>query len=99
MNGAILFMPALTCADNLRIMPSTLARLRTIDRCVCVDISFAELKRLARRRRCGLAGLSKETGCCTCCGCCEGYVLRMLQTGRTRFQPDEPSLPRASAAA
>lgn len=56
-----------------------------VDRCVCVDVSFAALKRLRERERLDLAGLKARTGCCGGCTMCEPYVRLMLRTGRTEF--------------
>jgi NAD(P)H-nitrite reductase large subunit len=53
--------------------------------CVCFEVSFERLKAAAAERGLDLAGLKKETGCCTGCGLCEPYVRLMLATGRTRF--------------
>ncbi len=58
---------------------------RPIVRCVCFDKTFEELKAL------GLATIeeiSAETGCGTKCGLCLPYILKMLETGDTRFRID-----------
>jgi bacterioferritin-associated ferredoxin len=56
-----------------------------IDRCVCADSSFAELKRLARDEALDFDGLARRTGCTEACGMCRPYVLEMLRTGTTVF--------------
>lgn len=56
-----------------------------VDRCVCLDITFSDLKRRHKTEGLDLESLKKETGCCTGCTSCEPYVRLMLKTGRTRF--------------
>lgn len=58
--------------------------------CVCHDISFEELKEMARELKYSFDELSKKTNCCTSCGMCEPYVRLMLRTGQTRFDPLPP---------
>ncbi|RNC80748.1 MAG: hypothetical protein ED559_02780 [Phycisphaera sp.] len=58
--------------------------------CVCHDISFEELREIARESKCSFDELSKKTKCCTGCGMCEPYVRLMLRTGQTRFDPLPP---------
>jgi len=52
-----------------------------VDRCVCHEVSFTELKELARSAGCTLEELRDKTDCCTGCGMCEPYVRLMLKTG------------------
>lgn len=61
-----------------------------VDRCVCHDVSFAELLRLSRERGWGFAELQRESGCCTGCAMCEPYARRALQTGETTIPLDLP---------
>ncbi|MFM7133934.1 MAG: bacterioferritin-associated ferredoxin [Planctomycetota bacterium] len=61
-----------------------------IDRCVCYDVRFAELKEIAERERSHanplmVDDLSKRLGCGSCCGLCRPYIERMLETGETVF--------------
>jgi len=63
-----------------------------VDRCVCQNVTFAELKEIALRVGNDLDRLIRETGCCDACGMCRPYVERMLQTGETVF----PVVPRAA---
>lgn len=56
-----------------------------IDRCVCVDCTFCELKELAQRKQLDFKGLSRETGCGMGCGLCVPYIKVMLKTGTTVF--------------
>lgn len=57
----------------------------TVDRCICYDVSFAELRAIASKLDADLDTLSARTGCCTGCGMCKPYVQLMLETGRTSF--------------
>lgn len=75
-----------------------------VDRCVCADISFERLKRIARERGLDFETLRRETGAGLGCGLCAPYIERVLTTGRTSFdllspdaaQREEP--PTASSA-
>ncbi len=57
-----------------------------IDRCVCMDCSFVELRALAERKSLDFKGLSRETGCGMACGLCVPYIKVMLRTGTTVFE-------------
>lgn len=57
----------------------------TVDRCVCREKSFAELKSLAEREGLDFESLRDRTGCGASCGLCEPYVRLMLRSGRTSF--------------
>lgn len=61
-----------------------------VDRCVCHDLTFAALKRLADTERLDFETLRARTLCCTGCTMCEPYVRLMLETGRTDFPPLPP---------
>ena len=59
-----------------------------VDRCICENRSFAEIREEARRR--GLLTveeLQQARLCGTGCEMCLPYVERMLQTGETSFEP------------
>ena len=56
-----------------------------VDRCVCFEVSFGELKTYADRTGCGLDGLTARFGCGRGCALCVPYIRRMLETGRTSF--------------
>ncbi len=56
-----------------------------VTHCICHDLSFEELRRIALAERLGLCALKLRTNCCTGCGTCEPYVRLMLKTGRTRL--------------
>lgn len=57
--------------------------LPMVSRCICHDISFAELKKLAEAGARDLEALSRQTGCGTGCGMCIPYIRVMLATGQT----------------
>lgn len=56
-----------------------------IDRCVCMDCTFEELKELAAKRGLDFRGLSRATGCGMGCGLCTPYIKVMISTGQTVF--------------
>jgi bacterioferritin-associated ferredoxin len=56
-----------------------------IDRCVCRDVTFDELRTMARREGLGLAALMRRTGAGEGCGLCTPYLTLMLRTGQTSF--------------
>lgn len=56
-----------------------------VDRCVCFDVPFTELKDYAQRHGCGLNGLRDRFGCGRGCALCVPYIRTMLETGQTSF--------------
>ncbi len=54
-----------------------------VDRCVCHDVTFAELRELVDAGVTDLEGLARHTGCGTGCGLCVPYIRVMLRTGQT----------------
>lgn len=56
-----------------------------IDRCVCYDRTFAELRVAATVDHLGMEEITKRFGCGSCCGMCRPYIERMLDTGETVF--------------
>lgn len=56
-----------------------------IDRCVCMERSFAEAVELRRREGLSLEQIETRLGCGTGCGLCRPYVRRALRTGQTVF--------------
>lgn len=56
-----------------------------VTRCVCHDVTFAELKALTPEVGADLDALAARTGCGTGCGTCIPYIQLMLKTGRTEF--------------
>lgn len=58
-----------------------------VDRCICANITFASLKKLADERSLTLDQLKDCTGACTQCSMCEPYLRLMFETGRTTFVP------------
>lgn len=62
-----------------------------VTRCVCLELEFADLLRLARSMDMGFEALRAWSGCCTGCGTCEPYVRLMLETGATAFAVLSPA--------
>ena len=56
-----------------------------VDRCICADISFAELLGLAESEGLPIRELAAKTGCTRGCGLCEPYVRLALATGQAAF--------------
>ncbi len=54
-----------------------------VDRCVCVDVGFDELKRLSQEQGLSADQLRRVTGCGGGCGLCVPYIHVMLRTGLT----------------
>lgn len=57
----------------------------TVDRCVCMNVSFVEMHEL-RAEGLTFAEIRERTGCCSGCGACIPYCRLALATG-------EPSVP------
>ena len=56
-----------------------------IDRCVCFDLRFSDLKRKLEERPTTMTEIARRYGCGSCCGLCRPYIERMLETGETVF--------------
>jgi bacterioferritin-associated ferredoxin len=56
-----------------------------IDRCICHEVTFAELHRHAQADGATFADLQRDFRCGTGCGLCAPYVRRMLRTGQVVF--------------
>jgi len=56
-----------------------------VDRCVCRDVTFAELLRIRDQTGADLDALQRRTGCGTVCGLCIPYIRAALRTGCTRL--------------
>lgn len=56
-----------------------------IDRCVCFNIRFADLKQKLDERPASMDQIARRFGCGSCCGLCRPYIERMLETGQTVF--------------
>jgi len=69
----------------------------TLDRCVCFDVQFAELKTIAETHAVdSVEGLQAHADFGHNCTLCRPYVRRMLATGETVFHEivtdtDEPT--------
>lgn len=65
-----------------------------IDRCVCFERTFSELKQAAEEARLdSISELQEHASFGTKCGLCLPYVERMLSTGETTFSEviDKPN--------
>ena len=62
-----------------------------VDRCVCFDVSFAEIRNWAGDRECTtLSCVRDEFGCTDGCGLCRPFIRRVLETGEVAFDPNGP---------
>jgi len=60
-----------------------------VDRCVCHNVTLAQLKAMSTKAT-TVDELSEKTNCCTGCGMCRPYVVLMLRTSQTSFAPLPP---------
>ncbi len=71
-----------------------------VDRCVCFDVTFAEMKSHLAERDDGASTqpnaaldiLRARFGCGRGCPLCVPYIRAMLTTGRIAFAPDDPAI-------
>lgn len=56
-----------------------------IDRCICIDTTFADLLEQARHAGVDLDDLALCTGATRGCGLCKPYLRQTLRTGQTVF--------------
>jgi bacterioferritin-associated ferredoxin len=56
-----------------------------VDRCVCRNVTFAELWQIHQSTGASLRQLQAQTGCGTVCGMCLPYIKVVLKTGRVRL--------------
>lgn len=63
---------------------------KTVIKCVCHKITFAELKEIAERENIGTAQeLIEADYCSNGCTMCQPYVEKMMATGETAFYPGD----------
>lgn len=62
-----------------------------VDRCVCLNLSFDELKKLASDRSLSADQLREQTGCGGGCGMCVPYIHVMMRTGETSMPVMRPA--------
>ncbi len=61
--------------------------LPRVTRCICYDISFAEVKKIVDEEAItSLEELREKDICCNNCLMCEPYVEMVLETGKTEFE-------------
>jgi len=59
-----------------------------VNRCICSNISFEEIKKIAEKHDFSTVEELRDNGiCANNCRLCERYISRMLQTGKTAFEP------------
>jgi len=63
-----------------------------VDRCVCHEVTFAQLKAYADANDCGFEQLQARFSCGKGCGLCVPYIHAMLRTGRVSFEVDDPDI-------
>ena len=59
----------------------------SVNRCVCHDVKFSEILRLAREQGLSLEQIEFETGAGQGCGACRPYLPVVLASGRTQLPP------------
>lgn len=60
-----------------------------VNRCICSNISFADVKIIAKNKNLTTVDeLRLNEVCCRHCELCRPYVEEMLETGETSFSPD-----------
>lgn len=57
-----------------------------VSRCVCLALSFSDLKKVADDESLDFEQLKVRTGCAGGCGMCEPYIRMMILTGETKFR-------------
>ena len=56
-----------------------------VDRCICRNVTFQDLKAVAEQGSADIDSLTRATGCGSSCRLCRTYVMLMLSTGQTAF--------------
>ena len=62
-----------------------------VDRCVCFEVTLAELKAYADSHDAGMPELREHFSCGRGCGLCVPYIEEMLRTGRTEIPLHDPA--------
>lgn len=69
---------------------STTSIYQMVTHCICHGRSLAELKKIAEDEGISeIEGLIEKEYCSCGCRLCVPYIRMMLETGRTKFHPDE----------
>lgn len=63
-----------------------------VDRCVCANVTFAEMNRSIELQGGDIESLRARFRCGAGCAMCVPYVRAMLATGRVRFAVDDAAL-------
>ncbi len=59
-----------------------------INRCICYDISFAEILKKSIQNKWTAEEAKNEVGCGSACGMCFPYIVEVLKTRITEFPVD-----------
>lgn len=60
-----------------------------INRCICSNISFENVKEIAKSEEYAtVKDLQNNSVCCLHCELCRPYIEKMLETGKTSFKPE-----------
>ncbi len=73
------------------IAPDDRAVSMHVDRCVCFEVTLAQLKAYADQHQVGMAELRERFKCGRGCGLCVPYIHEMLRTGRTEIPLRDPA--------
>lgn len=69
-----------------------------VDRCICMDIPFEDVKACAEREGLDVRGVVDRLGCGCACGMCVPYIRLVLRTGQTELPVLDEQTFRALAA-
>lgn len=59
-----------------------------VNRCICSNITFREIKKIAEQNDYRSVSELREAGVCALhCKLCEPYVEKVLETGEVEFEP------------
>ncbi|TVR28492.1 MAG: hypothetical protein EA390_11915 [Balneolaceae bacterium] len=59
----------------------------TVDRCICYNLTFDEIQKIAKERGFNTVKELQIAGICSLnCKLCEPYIERMFKTGNTSFK-------------
>lgn len=68
-----------------------------VERCICHNIHFKDILEIAEKNGfSSVEELQEQEICCTNCKLCVPYIEKTLQTGITRFRPDDYLTPKTN---
>lgn len=62
---------------------------RKIDRCICFNISFQEIKEKIESENINIEEAKRSIPCCTRCRLCRPYLSKIVESGRVSFDVGE----------